>query len=128
MRAHRVEKAQPDAGALPFRHDDEEAGARLEKAGPGREHDVRHRLAFQKAWRRNGGQCVLLNCHYDIIDWLEPDWIFDTATGRYAGRYLWRRPRIHLSIRQTDWRYCRYLSRIIIWKGESVAWCRSQVC
>ena len=26
--------------------------------------------------------------HYDIIDWLEPDWVFDTATGKYAGRYL----------------------------------------
>jgi len=30
-------------------------------------------LAFQKAWRRTGGQCVLLSCHYDILDWLEPD-------------------------------------------------------
>ena len=66
-------------------------------------------LAFAKAWRRlaaaGGHQCVLLSCHYDIIDWLEPDWVFDTATGRYAGRGLWRRPRFDLDIWQTDGSY-----------------------
>lgn len=62
-------------------------------------------LAFQKAWRRGGGQCVLLSCHYDVIDWIEPDWIYDTAKGEYAGRRLWRRPRFDLEIWQTDKRY-----------------------
>ncbi len=62
-------------------------------------------LAFQKAWRRTSGQCVLLSCHYDISEWLEPDWIFDTATGKYAGRGLWRRPRFELELWETDWRY-----------------------
>lgn len=66
-------------------------------------------LAFAKAWKRlakaSGNQCVLLSCHYDIIDWLEPDWVFDTATGKYAGRGLWRRPKFDLEIWQTDWRY-----------------------
>ena len=64
-------------------------------------------LALQKAWRRGGGQCVLLSCHYDIIDWLEPCWVFDTANGRFSGRYLWRRPTIGLAIHETDWRYWR---------------------
>lgn len=62
-------------------------------------------LAFQKAWRRTGGQCVLLSCHYDIIEWLEPDWVFDTATGKYAGRGLWQRPKFNLEIWQTDGSY-----------------------
>lgn len=62
-------------------------------------------LAFQKAWRRTAGRCVLLSCHYDIVEWVEPDWIFDTATGKYAGRGLWRRPKFHLDIWKTDWRY-----------------------
>lgn len=62
-------------------------------------------LAFQKAWRRTGGRVVLLSCHYDIIEWLEPDWVYDTATGKYAGRGLWRRPKFDLNIWQTDWRY-----------------------
>lgn len=66
-------------------------------------------LAFAKSWKRTakegGHKCVLLSCHYDIIDWLEPDWIFDTATGRYTGRGLWRRPKFALEVWQTDWRY-----------------------
>jgi len=62
-------------------------------------------LAFQKSWKRTAGQCVLLSCHYDIIDWVEPDWIFDTATGRYSGRSLWRRPKFDVRIWETDWRY-----------------------
>ncbi|HEU0298882.1 MAG TPA: GNAT family N-acetyltransferase [Longimicrobium sp.] len=63
-------------------------------------------LAFQKAWRRTGGKCVLLSCHYDIIDWLEPDWVFDTATGAFQrGRGLWRRPPIDVELWETDWRY-----------------------
>lgn len=62
-------------------------------------------LAFQKSWRRTKRQVVLLSCHYDIVDWLEPDWVYDTATGQYAGRRLWRRPKIEFDIWQTDWRY-----------------------
>lgn len=61
--------------------------------------------AFQKAWRRTGGQAVLLTCHYDVLDWLEPDWIFDTSTGVFTGRSPRRRPSIELEIHQTDWRY-----------------------
>lgn len=62
-------------------------------------------LAFAKAWKRTGGKAVLLSCHYDIIDWLEPDWVFDTATASFERGSLWRRPRFELEIWQTDWRY-----------------------
>ena len=38
--------------------------------------------AFAKSWRKNKGkQIVLLSCHYDIIEWLQPDWVYDTRTG-----------------------------------------------
>lgn len=38
-------------------------------------------MAFAKGWRKNKGKkIVLLACHYDIIDWLQPDWVFDTGT------------------------------------------------
>ena len=38
--------------------------------------------AFAKAWRRSKGkQAVLLSCHYDVIEWLQPDWVYDTGTG-----------------------------------------------
>jgi len=61
--------------------------------------------AFAKAWRRTGGQAVLLSCHYDILDWLEPDWVFDTASGRFERGCLRRRPRLEMHIHPTDWRY-----------------------
>jgi ABC-type ATPase involved in cell division len=61
--------------------------------------------AFAKAWRKTGGQAVLLSCHYDIIEWLCPDWILDMATGKFtSGRGL-QRPSIQLDIFQTNWRY-----------------------
>ena len=38
--------------------------------------------AFAKSWRRNKGkQIVLLSCHYDVAEWLQPDWVYDTRTG-----------------------------------------------
>lgn len=41
-------------------------------------------MAFSKGWKRNKGKrCVLLACHYDIIEWLQPDWVFDTGTGQF---------------------------------------------
>jgi ABC-type ATPase involved in cell division/GNAT superfamily N-acetyltransferase len=64
-------------------------------------------LAFGKAWRRTQGKVVLLTPHYDIIDWVEPDWVLDTSEsgGFRRGRSLWRRPRFELEIVRTDWRY-----------------------
>lgn len=62
-------------------------------------------LAFQKAWRRTGGQCVLLSCHYDILDWVEPEWVFDTATATFQRGSLWRRPKFDVEIWETDKRY-----------------------
>lgn len=35
--------------------------------------------AFGKAWRRTGKRIILLACHYDIIEWLQPDWVYDPS-------------------------------------------------
>lgn len=57
--------------------------------------------AMAKAIRReNRQQFVALSCHYDIIDWLDPDWVFDTASMTFAWRSLQGRPPIELSIHQ----------------------------
>lgn len=62
--------------------------------------------AFAKGWRRTKGQAVLLSCHHDIIEWVQPDWIYDTGTGEFRGREgLQPRPRIHVDIYRTDGRY-----------------------
>ncbi|WP_274435166.1 hypothetical protein [Alicyclobacillus sp. ALC3] len=41
--------------------------------------------AISKAVRRLGKQFVAVACHRDIIDWLEPDWIYDTDEQRFFG-------------------------------------------
>lgn len=35
-------------------------------------------LAINKAIMRSNKQFVAISCHKDIIDWLQPDWIYDT--------------------------------------------------
>lgn len=37
-------------------------------------------IAINKAIKHIDKQFVAVTCHYDIIEWLEPDWIFDTNT------------------------------------------------
>ena len=61
--------------------------------------------AFAKAWRRTQGQVVLLSCHYDILDWVRPDWVFDTATGQFQRGCLWRRPAIEVDIESCGWEH-----------------------
>ena len=34
--------------------------------------------AIQKAIRKQNKKFIAVGCHYDIIEWLEPDWIFCT--------------------------------------------------
>lgn len=40
---------------------------------------------------------VAVTCHYDIVEWLEPDWVLDMASGTLERRRL-RRPPIELEI------------------------------
>lgn len=56
--------------------------------------------AFSKSWKRTGKRIVLLSCHYDIIEWLQPDWIYDTTEAQFRnGRdCLRQRPQLTLRI------------------------------
>lgn len=66
--------------------------------------------AFQKSWRRTNptGQVVLLTPHYDILDWVQPDWVFDTKTRVFDRGSRRQRPRIDLEIRKVNGTYWRY--------------------
>lgn len=35
-------------------------------------------VAISKAVHKLNKQFVAVSCHYDILDWLQPDWVFDT--------------------------------------------------
>ncbi len=64
--------------------------------------------AFQKAWRKNKGRkAVILSPHYDVLEWLEPDWIIDTKEMVYKRGCL-RRPKIELEILRANGSYWRY--------------------
>ncbi len=48
--------------------------------------------AVQKFVRRGGRKLVAVGCHYDVIEWLQPDWVLDMATRQFTRRRLQRRP------------------------------------
>lgn len=35
-------------------------------------------LAINKAIKRTNKKFIAISCHYDILEWLHPDWVFDT--------------------------------------------------
>lgn len=55
--------------------------------------------AVQKFVRKQGKRFVAVSCHYDIMDWLEPDWVYFVDTGEFRRRRL-RRPPIELELRR----------------------------
>lgn len=60
--------------------------------------------AFSRAWRRRPtGQVILLSCHRDIVDWVEPDWLLDTEDFSFRRGSLWRRPKIEIAVLETNW-------------------------
>jgi ABC-type ATPase involved in cell division len=61
--------------------------------------------AFVKAWRRRPGrQVILLSCHRDIIEWVQPDWLLDTEDMSLQRGSLRRRPPLAFDVVETNWR------------------------
>jgi GNAT superfamily N-acetyltransferase len=84
-----------------------------------------------------GCRFVAVTCHYDVAEWLEPDWVLDMATSTFTRRRL-RRPAIRLDVvrcRHAAWRlFARhhYLSGslskgarcfLALWAETPVAFC-----
>lgn len=63
-------------------------------------------LAINKMIRReNIKNVVFCSCHEDIVDWLDPDWTFNTDSGEYKPRgSLRQRPIIRLEIYRSTWK------------------------
>lgn len=59
--------------------------------------------ALQKYIRKTNKKIVLASCHFDIMEWLQPDWIYSPSKRRLEIASRLRRPRIELSIFR-----CRY--------------------
>jgi energy-coupling factor transporter ATP-binding protein EcfA2 len=54
--------------------------------------------ALARTVRRRGGRFVAVTCHYDVEEWLQPDWVYQPDTGAFRWRLLQRRPAIPLRI------------------------------
>lgn len=57
--------------------------------------------AIAKTVRRRSQKLIVCACHYDIVEWLEPDWIYEPHVNQFCltGRSK-RRPEIKLEIKQ----------------------------
>lgn len=93
----------------------------------------------QKYVRRHNKKFIAISCHYDIIQWLMPDWIFEAGVNNFQwSDGLRRRPDITLKIEKVHpkaWKLFKnhhYLSRnlnnsaqcyLASWNNEPVAFC-----
>ncbi|MGQ0636447.1 MAG: GNAT family N-acetyltransferase [Planctomycetaceae bacterium] len=72
--------------------------------------------AVARAVRVTGRRFVAVSCHFDIVEWLQPDWVYEPALDRFDWRCLQSRPPISVEIRRAqsaDWKLFRphhYLS------------------
>lgn len=71
---------------------------------------------IQKHARRTRSTVVLLSCHYDVVEWLNPDWIIDCNTQTFTDRRsLWRdferQDKLSFDICETDRRTWKMFSR-----------------
>jgi ABC-type Mn2+/Zn2+ transport system ATPase subunit len=71
---------------------------------------------IQKHARKTGKRIVLLSCHYDVIDWLNPDWVIDCNKQAFTDRRALcrdfkRTERLEFGIREVDRSTWKYFSR-----------------
>lgn len=60
--------------------------------------------ALSKYIRKHNKKIILATCHYDIFEWLRPDWIYDLNKGGALekGDCLRQRPQISLQVYRTE--------------------------
>ena len=93
--------------------------------------------ALQKYLRKTNKRVILASCHFDIMEWLQPDWVYSPYKGIVEKRrYLRQRPKVELEIfrcRYETWKLFKphhYLTGNLnkasknfcaIWNGKPVA-------
>jgi ABC-type lipoprotein export system ATPase subunit len=59
--------------------------------------------AVSKYVRSHDRQLVAATCHYDVVDWLQPDWILEPASRRFEWRHLQPRPELTCTIERAPY-------------------------
>ena len=54
--------------------------------------------AIAKTVRKRKQKFVAVSCHYDIEEWLQPDWVYQPHLGTFVWRLVQPRPQINLEI------------------------------
>jgi GNAT superfamily N-acetyltransferase len=58
--------------------------------------------ALAGAVRARGLRFVAVTCHEDVIDWLQPDWVYRPGEARFDWRRLRRRPPVRLDVSRCE--------------------------
>jgi hypothetical protein len=58
--------------------------------------------ALAKTIRKTKRQMIAVGVHYDVIDWLQPDWVYEPHLNRFEWRSVQSRPPINLEIVPCD--------------------------
>lgn len=56
--------------------------------------------AVQRAVRGRGQRFVAVTCHFDVIDWLQPDWVYRPDSVDFEWRRLQPHPPVELEVRE----------------------------
>jgi len=59
--------------------------------------------AVSKWIRKENKQFVAASCHYDIVDWLQPDWVIDMNTHQFVWRSVQPRPKLNIEIKSVHY-------------------------
>lgn len=68
----------------------------------------------QKHARKTDGTIILLSCHYDVIEWLNPDWIIDCNKQKFVDRRLLRpgrKEKLEFTIKRVERSTWRHFSK-----------------
>jgi GNAT superfamily N-acetyltransferase len=93
--------------------------------------------ALAKSVRANGRRMVAVTCHYDVLDWLQPDWTYEPHVNEFTWRSVQPRPQVECDVARTngsEWPLFaphHYLSRALPYghyyvarfEGRPVAFC-----
>lgn len=72
---------------------------------------------IQKHARKQNKRIVLMSCHYDVVEWLNPDWIIDCNEQKFINRRSLsceerkRKEQLRFDIREIDKQSWRYFSK-----------------
>lgn len=92
--------------------------------------------AIAKTVRKRKQKVIAVSCHYDVVDWLQPDWVYDLRPMVFKWRSVQRHPEVTIEIHRVHYSAWKlfskyhYLSQqinnnakcfIALLKGEPVA-------